>query len=131
MPKSDRGHQELSISTIWLSKSVLNVKITWIFFLIFFHFPKELLLTFFDTFFSKMMLNFWGPVWKSVPLSISSWVLQFSSLKYWFWWTWFLDYFKPEFYSRQKNPIQTRKKKSNSSNSILQTGELEKSRADR
>ena len=35
---------------------------------------------------------------------------QFSSLKYRVWWTWFLVYFELEFYSRQKNPVQIRKK---------------------
>ena len=53
------------------------------------------------------------------PLSICTWFLQFSNLKYPVWWTWFLVYFKLEFYRLQqaeksssnyeKNPVnQTR-----------------------
>ena len=48
-----------------------------------------------------------------------SWFLQISSLRYWVWWTWFLVYFKLEFYrlKQTENPVQTGKKKS-----VLQTG---------
>ena len=36
------------------------------------------------------------------PLSICTWFLQFSSLKYPVWWTWFSVYFKLEFYRLQQ-----------------------------
>ena len=44
-----------------------------------------------------------GTVDWTLPLSICTWILQFSSLKYPVWWTWLS-------YRRQKNPVQTRKK---------------------
>ena len=45
----------------------------------------------------------------SIPLSICTWLLQFSSLKYPVWWTGFLVYFKLEFHRLQ----QTEKSSSN------------------
>ena len=38
----------------------------------------------------------------SNPQSVCTWFLQFSSLKYPVWWTWFLVYFKLEFYRLQQ-----------------------------
>ena len=61
----------------------------------------------------------------NIPHSIYTRFLQFSSLKYWVWWTWFLVNFKLEFYRLQQTEIfvETRKK-SSSSNSMFQTREL-------
>ena len=38
---------------------------------------------------------------RTLPLSVCTWFLQFSSLKYRVWWTWFLVYLKLEFYRLQ------------------------------
>ena len=50
-----------------------------------------------------------GPKVTPNPLSICTQFLQFSSLKYWVWWTWILGYFKLEFY-RLQQAVQTQKK---------------------
>ena len=58
---------------------------------------------------------------KQIPLSICTWFLQFSSLKYWVWWIEFLVYFKLEFYRLQ----QAEKSSSNwEKNPVYQTGYL-------
>ena len=45
-----------------------------------------------------------------LPISIWTWFLQFSSLKYQVWWTGFLVYFKLEFYRLQQAEKFSRKK---------------------
>ena len=56
----------------------------------------------------------------SFPLSICTWFLQISSLKYWVWWTGFLVYFKLEFFMlQQAEESSSNKKKSSSSNLIF------------
>ena len=71
---------------------------------------------------------------KPVPLSIYTWFLQFSSLKYRVWWTWFLVYVFQTWilHATAGRKIQFKLgKKSSTSNLIIQTGELQKSSVDK
>ena len=75
----------------------------------------------------------WLNTKQSFPLSIWTWFLQNSSLKFPVWWTGFLVYFKLEFYRlQQEKKIQFKLgKKSSLSNWISQSRELQKPNADR